>query len=82
MVKTVRKISSGKKKRTILLVDDHLLFRAGLTVMILHSLQIIGTTQTITRIIGMDGGCTILQDPALQLPIRHLHWTKTVLRGR
>ena len=31
MVKTVRKISSGKKKRTILLVDDHVLFRAGLT---------------------------------------------------
>jgi len=31
MIKTVRKISSGKKKRTILLVDDHLLFRAGLT---------------------------------------------------
>jgi len=30
MVKAVRKISPGKKKRTMLLVDDHLLFRAGL----------------------------------------------------
>jgi len=30
MVKAVRKISRGERKRTILLVDDHLLFRAGL----------------------------------------------------